>query len=86
VTARRPPLKGLADYDAGRKRGRSMFSLDPAVRALLDDVADARGETASRCVESLVLAAAEAMGIAAPSYTPRKQGRPRKPKGEQKTY
>jgi len=81
VTARRPPLKGLADYDSDRTRGRFMFTLAPAVRALLDDVAAARGETASRCVESLVLAAAESLGIAAPSYTPRKQGRPRKPKG-----
>lgn len=81
MTARRPPLKGLADYDAGRNRGRSMFTLDPAVRALLDDVSAARGETASRALEGLILAAAEALGIAAPSYTPRKQGRPRKPKG-----
>lgn len=80
MTTRQPPA-GLPAYDVGRKRGRSMFSLDPAVRALLDDVAAARGETASRCVESLILAAAEALGLAAPSYTPRKQGRPRKPKG-----
>ena len=72
---------GLPTYDAGRKRGRSMFTLDPAVRALLDDVAAARGETASRALEGLILAAAETLGIAAPSYTPRKQGRPRKPKG-----
>jgi len=80
VTPRQPPA-GLPAYDGGRKRGRWMFSLDPAVRALLDDVADARGETASRALEGLILAAAEALGIAAPSYTPRKQGRPRKPKG-----
>ena len=80
MTARQPPA-GLPAYDAGRKRGRWMFSLDPTVRAILDDVAAARGETASRALEGLILAAAETLGIAAPSYTPRKQGRPRKQKG-----
>ena len=77
VTPRQPPA-GLPAYDAGRKRGRSMFTLAPAVRALLDDVAAARGETASRALEGLILAAAETLGLAAPSYTPRRQGRPRR--------
>ena len=80
MTPRQPPA-GLPAYDAGRKRGRSMFTLAPAVRALLDDVAAARGETASRALEGLILAAAETLGLAAPSYTPRRQGRPRKQKG-----